>query len=127
VRVINKNFDGIFFQLIITPCERRGFSAKFFEVTPKCTNLFEELYKTDVAYFAIRYELDKEFTEVTLDGREATALVTVHGNEMTIVQRANNKGELNTKIVQKFVGNEVVETDFIEGMDLVAMQRYKRI
>ncbi len=64
---------------------------------------------------------------MTLDGREATALVTISGNEMTIVQRANNKGEMNTKIVQKFVGNEVVEMDFIEGMDLVATQRYKRI
>jgi hypothetical protein len=64
---------------------------------------------------------------VTLDGREATALVTVNGNEMTIVQHAYNKGEMSTKIVQKFVGNEVVETDFIEGMDLVATQRYKRI
>jgi hypothetical protein len=46
---------------------------------------------------------------------------------MTIIQRATAKDEKDTKIVRKFVGDEVVETDRIEGTAVVATQRYKRL
>jgi hypothetical protein len=82
----------------------------------------------DIIFFNCdRYELDKEFNEVTVDGRDVTAVVTVQGDEMTIIQRATAKDEKDTKIVRKFVGDEVVETDRIEGTSVVATQRYKRL
>jgi hypothetical protein len=83
-------------------------------------------YGLDINFFN-RYELDKEFNEVTVDGRDVTAVVTVKGDEMTIIQRATAKDEKDTKIVRKFVGDEVVETDRIEGTAVVATQRYKRL
>ncbi len=73
-------------------------------------------------------QIGKPFDEMTPDGREVTTTFELEGNDkFVITQKAKKAGEKNTKIVRHYPGDEVIETDTIEGMDLVCTQRYKRV
>ena len=84
------------------------------------------VFSTALKNWEVTYELGKEVTELTPDGREVTTVVEIEGDTMIIKQHAKTRGEQNTRIVRKFVGDEVVETDTIQGKALVATQRFKR-
>ncbi len=73
------------------------------------------------------FQLGKSFEEMTPDGREVTSCVNLEGSKIIIDQKAKKQGEKSTKVVREYPGDEVIETDTIEGMDIVCTQRYKRV
>ena len=74
------------------------------------------------------FQLGKEFNEMTPDGREVTSCFNLEGNDKFVInQRARKQGEKNTKIIRQYTGDEVIETNTIEGMDLVCKNRFKRV
>ena len=68
------------------------------------------------------------FDETTIDGREVSSVVELEGETKFVInQRAKKAGEKTTKVVREFKGNELIETDSIEGLSIVCTQRYKKL
>ena len=72
--------------------------------------------------------MNEEFDETTHDGREVSAKVTFEDGKIVTVQKAKKDGQKSTKSVRELVGEELVYTMTIDGMDdLKCVQKFKRI
>ena len=76
----------------------------------------------------LRFRIGEEFDEITPDGRDVRAIVTLeNGNQFVSVQTAKKDGQKSTKVIREFNGDEVVQTMTIVGNDdLVCVQKFKR-
>merc|ERR1711915_522322 len=74
---------------------------------------------TTLKTVTLKFKLGEEFNETTVDGREVTSLVTV--------QAAKKEGQKSTKSVRELVDDQLVYTITVDGSDLVATQKFKRI
>ena len=73
-------------------------------------------------------QLDEEFDETTPDGREVSAKVTFEDGKIVTVQKAKKDGQKSTKSTREIVGEELVYTMTIDGVDdLKCVQKFKRI
>ena len=76
----------------------------------------------------LRFRIGEEFDEITPDGRDVRAIVTLeNGNQFVSVQTAKKEGQKSTKVIREFNGDEVVQTMTVVGNDdLVCVQKFKR-
>ena len=76
----------------------------------------------------LRFRIGEEFDEITPDGRDVRAIVTLeNGNQFVSVQTAKKEGQKSTKVIREFNGDEAVQTMTIVGNDnLVCIQKFKR-
>lgn len=93
----------------------------------KSGDTWTTILSTTLKNWEIEYQLGQTIHEETPDGRQVETVVDMEDDKMVMKQKAKTRGEHNTKVERKFAGDEIVETDMIEGMNIVATQRYKRL
>lgn len=54
----------------------------------------------------LKFKLEKEFDEVTLDGRKVKSIITLHDNKLIQEQ----KGDMPTTIIREFTENQLITT-----------------
>lgn len=93
-------------------------------VIPQCV-LEQNDYKTytftlETPYqkSCICFELDKEFTEITLDNRKVKTICHLNGNVYVQEQKAE-EGMKSTKIVRSYVDNEIIVVVNVGGIKAV--------
>nr|ALS04313.1 cellular retinoic acid-binding protein 2 [Acartia pacifica]ALS04315.1 cellular retinoic acid-binding protein 2 [Acartia pacifica] len=82
---------------------------------------------TTLKTMELKFKVGEEFDETTPDGREVKAIVTLDGNKFVCEQKAKKEGQKSTKSIREFNGDECIYTMTIDGMDLVCVQKFKRV
>merc|ERR1712098_745980 len=83
---------------------------------------------TTLKTMELKFKLDEQFDETTPDGREVSAKVTFEDGKIVTVQKAKKDGQKSTKSTREIVGEELVYTMTIDGVDdLKCVQKFKRI
>merc|ERR1711926_42248 len=83
---------------------------------------------TTLKTMELKFKLDEKFDETTPDGREVEAIVSLEDNKIVTVQKAKKSGQKSTKSIRELVGDELVYTMTIDGVeDLVCVQKFKKV
>ena len=88
---------------------------------------FTALKKTELIF-----KLNEEFVDITPDGRRTISIVTIQGNVMKHMQKAEeDRGEKSTKIIRTFgvdeMRCELKVTTPCQGSDIICTRTYQRV
>ena len=76
----------------------------------------------------LKFKLDEKFDETTPEGRDVETIVKFENNKLVTVQKAKESGEKTEKMTGELVGDELVFTTTIDGVDdFLCIQKFKRV
>merc|ERR1712189_104086 len=81
---------------------------------------------TTLKTMELKFKLDEKFDETTPDGREVEAIVSLEDNKIVTVQKAKKSGQKSTKSIRELVGDELVYTMTIDGVEDLVLSRSSR-
>ena len=82
---------------------------------------------TTLKSMELKFKVGEPFEETTADGREVSALVKQEGNKFISEQTAKKPGQHSTKTVREFTDEGCIVTMEVPGLDLVCVQKFKRL